>query len=302
MRVLRAPTRAISLHVTKLNHFQHARFATWRPITSIQGPTTETFQKDAFHPSLPVRLVNTSFRDIPASTRWFQEGGTSFDYSYLGQFSEHIVPLELTRASQAHGNGVDEVEFQRAEAPLDIFLQWADKYSSDTTQRLYVAQVSLSRLPKALQDDVPTPELVYKAGKGHIYDINLWLGVAPTYTPLHRDPNPNLYLQLAGHKIIRLLEPDKGQSVFAAAQAALGSGSSSKFRGDEMMKGRERAWLEAEVWNDERQEQESRFTGLEASLEAGESLFIPQGWWHSVKSVGKGCTGSVSLDCSHVSF
>ncbi|KAL8970513.1 MAG: hypothetical protein Q9183_001484 [Haloplaca sp. 2 TL-2023] len=185
------------------------------------------------------------------------------------------------------------VDFQRAEAPLSIFLSWAAQVKVSDPQRLYIAQAPVDMLPHALRNDLPTPELVLKAGKGDIYDANIWLGVAPTYTPLHRDPNPNLYLQFAGRKVVRLLDPDAGQSVFAAVQAALQKDASSRFRGEDMMRGPERSILEKKIWTDEGVEA-TRLDGFEAMLEPGEALFIPNGWWHSVKSIGEGCTGSVN--------
>ncbi|KAL8673235.1 MAG: hypothetical protein Q9168_002347 [Polycauliona sp. 1 TL-2023] len=197
-----------------------------------------------------------------------------------------MIPLELTDG---------ETSFDRAEAPFSIFLDWAEQAKTERSQqRLYVAQAPLNRLPKPMQDDLPTPDLVTKTGKGDVYDASIWLGVAPTYTPLHRDPNPNLYLQLAGRKVIRLLEPDAGQGVFEGVQVALGCGckTSSKFRGEEMMKGQERRQLEARIWSDGNREDGEGNVGFEVALEAGESMFIPQGWWHSVKSIGRECTGS----------
>ncbi|KAL8763406.1 MAG: hypothetical protein Q9184_000794 [Pyrenodesmia sp. 2 TL-2023] len=220
---------------------------------------------------------------MPAATRWFQEPWPTYNSSYLGQFGDHWIPLEFTQ----------EGVFRRAEAPLSIFLEWAAQASSDSPQRLYVAQAPVKQLPAPLQDDLPTPEIVTKAGKGDVYDGSVWLGIAPTYTPLHRDPNPNLYLQLAGRKVVRLLEPDGGQSVFAAVQVELGRQSSSRFRGEEMMKGEEKAVLESKVWPGDTFKNQVEISGWETTLEAGESMFIPQGWWHSVKSIGTGCTASV---------
>ncbi|KAL8736234.1 MAG: hypothetical protein Q9166_000389 [cf. Caloplaca sp. 2 TL-2023] len=265
-------------------------FATWRPVQTLQDATVETFRKAAYSPSWPARLPERSFEDLPASAKWFQEQGSSFNTSYLGQFGDHMVPMELTRPTSSPDG---EAMFERAEAPFRIFLGWAEQASTDSPRRLYVAQASLNRLPKPLQEDLPTPQLVATAGKGDLYDASIWLGVAPTYTPLHRDPNPNLYLQLAGRKAVRLLDPDVGRSVFAKVQAALGSTASSKFRGDEMMKGREKALLEAGIWSGETSDHEKEVVGYEAALSAGDSLFIPQGWWHSVKSIGRGSTGSV---------
>jgi hypothetical protein len=133
------------------------------------------------------------------------------------------------------------------------------------------------------------------AGRGDIYDTNLWIGLAPTYTPLHRDPNPNLFVQLAGTKIVRLFEPVVGADIFKRVQKEAGANASAVFRGDEMMKGQERELLENEVWGDKPCENTAnRAVGYEVQLGRGDGLFIPNGWWHSIKGVGEGITGSAS--------
>ena len=58
-----------------------------------------------------------------------------------------------------------------------------------------------------------------------------------------------------------------------------------------MMQGEERRVLEKTVWGDEEVEGPD---GWEAELESGDALFIPKGWWHSVKGVGEGINGSVN--------
>lgn len=49
-----------------------------------------------------------------------------------------------------------------------------------------------------------------------------------------------------------------------------------------MMQGEERLVLHDAVWGNTSPEDNM----YEAELEAGDALFIPEGWWHSVKSVG----------------
>ncbi len=135
------------------------------------------------------------------------------------------------------------------------------------------------------------PELVLKAGKGDVYDSSIWIGQAPTYTPLHRDPNPNLFVQLAGTKVVRLFRPDAGRAIFAKVQELIGGNASATMRGDEMMQGAEKKALESEVWDDDF---DSGRIGFEAEVRSGDGLFIPKGWWHSIKGTGNGMTGSVS--------
>jgi ribosomal protein L16 Arg81 hydroxylase len=48
------------------------------------------------------------------------------------------------------------------------------------------------------------------------------------------------------------------------------------------------------VWGDS-VSADTEGSGYEAHLEAGDGLFIPKGWWHSIKGVGEGVTASVSV-------
>lgn len=82
-------------------------------------------------------------------------------------------------------------------------------------------------------------------------------------------------------------------------QEKVGGRASATMRGEEMMQGAEKRVLEEEVWVDE---SEGTATGFEAELGSGDGLFIPKGWWHSVKGVGKGMTGSVSCSCAVRAF
>lgn len=114
------------------------------------------------------------------------------------------------------------------------------------------------------------------------------MGRPPTRTPLHRDPNPNLFVQLAGHKVVRLMRPEVGRGVYER----IARGGRANMRGEEMMSGTEMAGLEHAVWEDEG---EGSVVGVEAELRSGDALYIPLGWWHAVRGVGTGANASVSL-------
>lgn len=132
-----------------------------------------------------------------------------------------------------------------------------------------------------------------KAGKGDIYSSSIWLGRAPTYTPLHRDPNPNLFIQLAGSKVVKMYKPQVGLSIFNSVQERIGRTGSASMRGEEMMEGVERKVLEEEVWN---RDSDQAGQCWEAEVRSGDGLFIPKGWWHSIRSRhGEGMTGSVNF-------
>jgi hypothetical protein len=113
-----------------------------------------------------------------------------------------------------------------------------------------------------------------------------WMGTHDSYTPLHKDPNPNLFVQLIGSKKVRLYPPDMGMNIFQDVQKKIGRNSSATFRGEEMMDGPERLALEDAVWDEDSGDNTYASLGFRADVSAGDALFIPKGWWHSVISVG----------------
>jgi len=247
----------------------------------------DEFRRRAFQPAIPA-VFPDYFLGLPAMNRWFLPHECNhiweLNHDYLQPFGEAIVPLELTQSATQTA----EETFQRFDAPLSVFLSWA-ALRNTPGNNVYLAQASVTDLPQQLRGDFPVPSIVSHADSGDIYGTNLWIGRAPTYTPLHRDPNPNIFVQLAGRKVVRLFAPDVGLEAFARVKKMVGGNSSSVIRGDEMMVGEERRLLEEEVWGSNEQ-----MSGFEASLDRGDGLFIPKGWWHSIKGVGEGITGSVN--------
>ena len=180
-------------------------------------------------------------------------------------------------------------------APASL-LQAASQIHADGTPHLpslYMAQTQLRDLPTSIASAVPTPHLVLQADKGDIYDTNLWIGTPPTYTPLHKDPNPNLFIQLSSRKAIRIFSPKTGRGIFDAVHTEIWSGQgtgmgNAAFRGEEMMQGQERAVSDRRVWR------ECEVGGYEVEVEPGDAVYIPKGWWHSIKSLGEGVNASVN--------
>lgn len=188
--------------------------------------------------------------------------------------------------------GIAELEsgFNRFDAPLAL-LDAAVQYNAleapaNPISQLYIAQAALSELPEALRLDVPTPEILTAPATGEvpftadIYSSSLWLGLEPTFTPWHRDPNDNLFCQLRGSKTVRLLPPEPGLRLFKSVMAALGKqGASPNIRAAEMM---ER--VEGQAWRDAVWGPHASKLLLEAVVGPGDVLVIPKGYWHSVKS------------------
>ncbi|KAJ5653457.1 hypothetical protein N7490_000460 [Penicillium lividum] len=280
----------------------------YNSLDALKDAHVDTFRQQCFSSEQPGLLPRSQFRDLPALNNWFQSSPTTatrLNDEYLRiHASNAFVPLELTENTTraptegAESGATEAVTFRKFHAPLTLFLDWMRMAeTSPQAARLYLAQCQLMDLPPVLRDDFPTPQIVVQAGKGDVYDTNVWIGHPPTYTPLHRDPNPNLFVQLAGQKVVRLLAPAEGQVLFARARWQLGQSGgkdAAAFRGEEMMQGQERALLDDMVWGVSASAVSERGHRYEVHLEAGDGLFIPKGWWHSIKGIGEGVTASVN--------
>ncbi|KIX95589.1 uncharacterized protein Z520_08709 [Fonsecaea multimorphosa CBS 102226] len=258
--------------------------------------------------------------------------------SFWSEHESTFVPLEITTSTTRgaaaflphHGSITGDGEgdgegFERIEAaPLKILIANLSKPPASNSSQadgsnmgdmsnmsIYLAQCDLSSLPQSLQSDVPIPKLLLPSSsnttstiKGDIYSSSLWLGRPPTYTPFHRDPNPNLFIQLTGRKTIRLLPPAIGDAIyhelvttrlFSPTSTSTSTSFSTAIRGEEMMVGPQKTVLHDAIWNQDSIYSELvRTHGLQTTLGLGDALFTPKGWWHSVKGVGQGVTASVN--------
>ncbi|KAL6917824.1 hypothetical protein FSST1_009319 [Fusarium sambucinum] len=260
---------------------------------------------------------------LPALNKWFSKdlrNASTTLSEYFCQFHDAMVPYEIYASTptqkeslvlfrnylekeQAQDKTISRSwdscfagstngqDFFQLHAPLRLLTEVLEFNDVDRKKgrqgiSLYIAQCSIADLPQALQEGIPTPEIVLHAGKGDIYGSSIWLGITPTYTPLHRDPNPNLFCQLSGTKVVRLMAPRAGDWLFRQIQAELQRSGNSRIRTDEMMQGEERDKLHQAVWEADPDKPVPPGT-YEVVLNPGDAMFIPTHYWHSVKSVGE---------------
>jgi len=130
---------------------------------------------------------------------------------------------------------------------------------------------------QALIDDIiQFPELIdARSWRDKMF---FWYGPKGTITPVHHDPMNVLLCQVSGRKRVKLFSPD--QTPFLYNYVGVFS--------------------EVDVENPDlaRYPLFRQARPLEFTLEPGEAVFIPVGWWHAVVSLEK----SISVSMTHFAF
>ena len=99
----------------------------------------------------------------------------------------------------------------------------------------------------------------------------IWIGPKGTLTPLHRDDTDNLFAQVWGQKKFTLAAPHHREALGTWSTAPKGGLDGCDFNPD--------------APDYERFPAAREVTFLRVTLEAGDLLFLPEGWFHQVESV-----------------
>lgn len=132
----------------------------------------------------------------------------------------------------------------------------------NTSEPFYYLDVKLEALSAALLDDVRIPKWYVTPP----VDIIFWCGVLGTSSGLHSDVKPNCNVQLLGRKHFILFHPDQSGNVYR-------------------IPGITHCRFDPNLPDFEQFPLANAATGLECTLNPGEALYIPVGWYHQVTVV-----------------
>jgi ribosomal protein L16 Arg81 hydroxylase len=216
-------------------------------------PSTEEFFDRYYATSTPV-IFTDLVTSWPALGKWTPE-----------YFRDHFrdVPVAVTTDRES-----DPIYDARTEAHTQTMTmgEFAERVlAGKTTNDFYmvarnknVGQAALA----PLLEDVRYPEGWF-VNEEIVGSSALWFGPAGTVTPLHHDASSILFCQIYGRKHYRLASP---------LEVSLLEGALSMYSSLDL----------------ERPGDDPRATGVtfkELTLEPGEALFIPAGWWHHVRAL-----------------
>ncbi|OAQ59624.1 jumonji domain-containing 5 [Pochonia chlamydosporia 170] len=197
-----------------------------------------------------------------------------------------LIPVEIGRSYVDPNWGQELIPFK----------DFLSRYITPSKTTGYLAQHDLFTQIPSLRGDISTPDLCWSSVPLHPTDksknkekvdvprVNAWFGPARTITPLHTDAYHNLLVQVVGTKYVRLYPPwsdmrPRGveDGVDMSNTSALDVGVLEGWdEGEEGMSEGERESLRAELEGEEY---------WECILGERDTLLIPMGWWHYVRSL-----------------
>ena len=151
----------------------------------------------------------------------------------------------------------------RRRVPLPDFLRWAQQNES-----VY----AVSKLPRQMRGDVVLPQPLACGGAlDRLSEAVLWLSPGGTKSVIHADPHDGLLCALDGSKRLALWHP-RHQPEIETRRSGWEEGDSfaSQVDVDAVDLARFPAW--------------GRLPWEEATIESGDCLFLPTGWYHFVHS------------------
>ncbi|KIL69641.1 hypothetical protein M378DRAFT_68924 [Amanita muscaria Koide BX008] len=199
-----------------------------------------------------------------------------------------VVPVEI-------GEDYRSDDWSQKLVSWDDFLStldFVDQPCSNGTKTMYLAQHNIFMQFPVLHADIMVPDYVYAdlSNSNHVAPendeglvTNAWLGPRGTISPAHTDPYYNMYVQLVGCKTVWLAPPDISSWMYPCTQLAPPEPDSKPEMSNT---------TRVDVFG-KRTINENQFPdfwkevvprAMSYTLSAGDLLYIPAGWWHSMRS------------------
>jgi hypothetical protein len=218
------------------------------------------------------------FANRPVKIRGFAARWQDFSSWSVPRLLERFgdAEVEIMSGRDDHDDYDENVDTTRRTVRFRDFVSMLDAVEGSTTNDFYLAarNLSLRRTFKALVEELePLPGFLTEHEASF---LNLWIGPAGTVTKLHHDLSNVLFMQLFGSKRITLVPPFDAQLVYNTEGVI--------------------AQVDAEQPDYKRYPLFGGATAVSATVDAGDAIFLPVGWFHQVRSLSQ----SVSL--SFVNF
>lgn len=153
--------------------------------------------------------------------------------------------------------------------------------NNDVNKCHYLMQQSLDRDFPELLTELALPDIISSLT---IYKKNIWISEIKANTRLHYDFFDNILIHIEGRKRIRLYPPSDSGYLYPYPSCSHIVGNYPHVHFSEIN--------DTELVDPKQFPDFSNASTIEVTLEPGDMLFIPAGWWHEVRSL----LSSVSLN------
>lgn len=260
MEVLTSPL-LLSLTVNTLfDHFllQKTHIMSLR-VEKIAKCTLSHFRANYFELNKPC-IIHGAMNEWPIYRALKDDPLVNIKHVLVEKYGHLNVPVEK-------GSSYTSKDFEQVVMPLrDYILKYMVRQQN---HEYYLAQHGLFDQEPRLRQEIIIPEYCY-AGRGDQYNTNIWLGPKGTKTPLHKDPNHNIFCQVFGKKHVRLYSSQVPESHVYPFPADVYR-NTSQVDVENVDNSKYPLFRDLQYWT--------------CDVEGGDMLFIPKSFWHYVKSV-----------------
>jgi hypothetical protein len=237
-----------------LRSIEELRALAPRTIVRKADITAEAFLADHYAANHPV-VLDSELTDWPALDRWTPD--------YL----KHLIgarDIEVQAGRSADTDFERNMADHRVRMPFDQFIDRVagGGEGNDLYLTAYNSAANEAALAPLKQDIGTLDKLLTAEGAGMP-----WIGAAGSFTPLHHDLTNNLLLQIVGRKRVLLVAP----------------GDTPRLYNDHHVYSQVRDLTDPNIVA-----RYPRLDGVhvhQVTLEPGDALFIPLGWWHQVTAL-----------------
>ena len=223
-------------------------------VVRVHRPSTETFLREYYARNTPV-LMTGLMDGWPALTRWTP--------AYL---RAHFGDVKVQIADNRDIHALYDLNIRKLSRDVTLreYVDWVEDVKISNQRYMVANNNNLGRSDlRPLLDDIRFPELLNPDKiDGFVY---LWYGPQGTITPLHHDTTNILFCQVVGRKRIKLISP---------LNTELLRDTVSYY-----------SLVDAEAPDLQRFPYMKDTRILEVEVGPGDTLLIPAGWWHHVRSL-----------------
>jgi len=189
-------------------------------------------------------LIKNAVNEWPALDKW--------DFDYFRRLLRYrTMPIEI-------GEKYTDAKWGQQLQSFDHFLDNVLKGASTH----YLAQHPLLEQIPQLENDIIVPDYCFIDNQIDEAEVNAWIGPANTVSSLHTDNKHNLFVQIKGHKLVKLVHPKFNDKITP---------------------------IDARMFNSSRLDVENEQTdGIKVEtcmVSPGDMLYIPKLHWHYVRSL-----------------